>query len=197
MKRCLIGLTGGIGCGKSTVIQLFEELLQFRTYETDAIVHHLLNDDASVVSAVKQRWGDELYDEKGTARRDLIAVKVFNNSDELIWLEQLLHPKVRLYWMNRVNDSLHPRHMVEIPLLFEKKLEKNFDLIVCVSTSLEQQMERLERRGISNEQARLRIQKQLPLSEKEQRSDIVIVNNSNLAFTRLQIQQIEQQLKLR
>lgn len=197
MKRCLIGLTGGIGCGKSTVIQLFEELLQFRIYQTDAIVHHLLNEDASVVSAVKQRWGDELYDENGAARRDLIAGKVFKSSHELTWLEQLLHPKVRVYWMNRVNESEHPRHMVEIPLLFEKKLEKNFDLIVCVSTSLEQQMERLERRGVSNEQARLRIQQQLPLSEKEQRSDIVIVNNSNLAFTRLQIQEIEQQLKLR
>jgi dephospho-CoA kinase len=192
----LIGLTGGIGCGKTTVVKLFEELFRLNTYKTDEIVHQILNSDKEVIALLKERWGEDVYLFDGEADRRRIAECVFENKEELEWLESVLHPRVRAAWKNSVALKPNENHIVEIPLLFEKRLEKQFELIVCVSTSYELQIQRLKGRGISEAQAQARIRNQLPLSEKEQRADIIIVNNSNLDFTRQQIQVIGQQLGL-
>jgi len=192
----LIGLTGGIGCGKTTVIKLFEELFKLNTYQTDEIVHQILNFDKKVMMLLKERWGEDIYLLDGGVDRKRIAERVFGNKEELKWLESVLHPRVRIAWKNSVALKPNENHIVEIPLLFEKRLEKEFELIVCVSTSYELQIQRLKGRGISEAQAQARIRNQLPLSEKEQRADIIIINNSNLDFIRQQIRVIGQRLGL-
>ena len=123
----------------------------------------------------------------GKVDRERLAGIVFNDSEELRWLENLLHPLVRNHWETRVRAAPETFWVVEIPLLFEKKLEKLFDFTVCVSASQSLQLARLREKGLTVDQARLRIDRQLPLDEKLSRADFVLSNNGSVEFLREQV----------
>ena len=92
-----VGLTGGIGCGKSTVAGCFR-LAGWRVIETDQVVRELLAGDVDVQAAIRGRWGAALFGMKGRVDRAAIARLVFEDEEELRWLETLLHPRVRAVW---------------------------------------------------------------------------------------------------
>ena len=127
---------------------------------------------------------------------DKAAELVLTRTDELDWLEVLLHPRVREAWEDRVGRCPSAAWVVEIPLLFEKNLEKSFDFTVCVSASRAVQYARLMRAGHSEEQIKARSSRQLPLSEKILRADFVISNNGTIPFVREQTDQLFHQLGL-
>ena len=186
-----VGLTGGMGCGKSTVLRQFAAN-GWRTVESDALVRHLLSEDAAVIAALGAKFGPPVVI-AGTVDRTALAALVFSDADALHWLEELLHPRVREAWQR---ESLSAGNVVvEIPLLFEKNLENNFDLNVCVTASLPTQLERLKQRGVSRGQALARMARQLPLAEKERRSDYVISNNGTAEFTQRQVSSLLDVLK--
>jgi dephospho-CoA kinase len=178
-----LGLTGGMGCGKSSVLNFFSEN-GWHCVESDAVVRSLLENDSEVISAVRDRFGPNVV-EGGKVNRASLGAAVFNDAAALRWLEELLHPRVRAQWQASI--AAHPRAVVEIPLLYEKNLENQFDLNVCVTAGLSTQLERLAKRGFSREQALARMARQLPLAEKEKRADVVISNNGTLDFTRMQV----------
>lgn len=180
-----IGLTGGIGCGKSTVLRFFEEA-GAETVETDALVRELLAHDETLIHQVAEAFGNDVLDEKGRVDRKRLASKVFDNSEALALLESLLHPLVRVRWMERVKQARRVL-IVEIPLLFEKDLEGHFVKTLCVSSSPEVQMERLQARGMSYSEIQSRKQRQLGLDEKMRRADIVLHNNGSLEHLKEQV----------
>lgn len=190
-----IGLTGGMGCGKTLVLSIFRDL-GAATIESDAIVRNILASDEDVKGSLRRRFGDEAIGENGEADRKVIASRVFANEQELRWLEELLHPRVRQEWTRWLAARQETLKVVEIPLLFEKNLEKQFDMTVCVSADPTTQVERLAQRGFTAEQARERMARQLPLEEKEKRASRVISNNGHVDFTRAQVAHLVSTLKL-
>ena len=188
-KGLHLGLTGGMGCGKSTVAAFFREA-GWSVLEADALVRELLTSDASVIEALRLHWGETVFDANGRVDRSAIATLVFEDSDSLLWLEALLHPLVRKLWSASIAAEPSSNWLVEIPLLFEKSLEKEFDLIVCIVSSETDIVTRMAQRGYSREAIESRSQRQMPLSEKIQRSDFVIQNSGSLDFLKEQTKRL-------
>jgi dephospho-CoA kinase len=172
-----IGLTGGIGAGKSETLAAFERL-GAATLSTDRVAHDLLGDD-EVRAALVDRWGDDIAP-GGMVDRDRVSEIVFNDRDELAWLESVTHPRVGehvLEWRQGLDPSV-ALAVVEVPLLFEAAMEDAFDSTVAVVADDELRDARLRERG----QAGLggREERQLDQVEKERRADHVIRNDASL-----------------
>lgn len=189
-----LGLTGGIGCGKSTVGGLLEAL-GFQRLDSDAIVRQLLAEDASTISAIVERFGPEMQAESGGIERSALAGVVFHNPEALQWLENLLHPRVGQTWQKAMASAPEASWVAEIPLLFEKNLENHFDFTVCVSCSEITQFQRLAAKGVTHTQARARMDRQMPLNDKVSKSDFVLYNNGSYTFLERQVAILTDALK--
>lgn len=180
----VIGLTGGIGCGKSAAAACFAEF-GFNVVDADQLARQVL-ESADCVSRLRARWGDACVGADGRPDRRWIAAKVFGDAAELAFLEGLTHPEVARLRRAAVSDTKR-HHVVEIPLLFEKNLTEGFATIVCVACSEEVRRARLLKKGLSDEDINRRIHSQMLLSEKVKRSDVVLWNDGDLAFLRDQV----------
>ena len=187
-----IGLTGGIGCGKTTALGFFRNW-GAETIDSDAVVRHLLSSDKEVTAAIRCHFGESVIDAEGRVDRTRLARKVFNNSEALVLLESIVHPRVRQNWMQALRKN-HPFLIVEIPLLFEKDLQGHFSKTICLSSDPEVQRARLLARGISESQIQYRKDHQLSLEEKMKRADIVMHNNGSLEHLAEQVEWIMKRL---
>ena len=181
-----VGITGGMGCGKSTVARLLESR-GFLRIDSDAIVRNRVLREAAVKAALRQRWGADVIDSAGEVDRRLVAERIFGDDQERRWMEDLVHPRVFAVWQESFESAPRDRWAVEVPLLFERGLEKGFDFTVCVALSPEQQLTRLEERGIPRALAGRRITKQLPLAQKIDQSDFVLWNEGSPRFLEAQV----------
>jgi dephospho-CoA kinase len=182
----MVGLTGGMGCGKSTAAARFAER-GFRRLDADQVIRDELLPSAEVAEAIRATLGDAMLAANGSVRRDKVAEKVFKDPAALAWLEDLLHPRLLTRWREIVASARGTAFMVEVPLLFEKGLENWFDFTVCVTTDSESQLRRLEQRGIPRDQARERINQQLPVARKAEMADFVLLNDGTPEFLREQV----------
>lgn len=173
-----IGLTGGIGCGKTAAAAAFGRL-GFRVVSADRLAHEVLL-APRVLRAIQERWGDEVLLENGLPDRKFIAARVFANPADRAWLESLIHPAVQEAWQAAIADG-SVDWLVEIPLLFEKGWEGKFDRTVCLSSTRAHQLERLRERGWTEAELTAREAAQLPLAEKERRASHVLRNDGTLA----------------
>lgn len=181
-----VALTGGMGCGKSTAARFFVEE-GFRSLDADGIVHELLARDADVREAVVGRFGPEILDASGAIDRRRLGRRAFADPRALRELEAILHPKVRMTWMTAIETHSDSDWIVQIPLLFEKKLEQFFDFTVCVGTSGAIQRRRLLERGLPDHEVRQRISRQLPIEEKTEKADFFLLNDGSLHFLKKQV----------
>jgi dephospho-CoA kinase len=191
----IVGLTGGMGCGKSTAAALFAEL-GFRRLDADRTVHEVLMPSAEVTAAIRARFGATVMTPAGAVDRAKLGAVVFADPATLAWLEELLHPRLRAHWDQIYAMAQGEKFIVEVPLLFEKRLENRFDFTVCVTTSSALQLRRLEQRGVSPEIARQRLAKQLPLARKCELADFVLLNDGTLEFLREQVSELARRLPL-
>jgi len=180
----VIGLTGGIGCGKSAASACFARR-GFLVVDADALAREVLGSPACVDQMVG-RWGRACLDREGAPDRSWIAAKVFADPTERAFLEGLTHPEVARRRALAVADRSRS-HVVEIPLLFEKNLAGEFDVVVCVSSSEPVRLRRLEQRGLSPAAAKARMNSQAPLDEKVRKSDHVLYNDGDLDFLDAQV----------
>lgn len=188
----VIGLTGGIGCGKTAAAACFAEL-GFNVVDADRLAHEVL-DTPACVSRLRARWGDRCLTAEGRPDRRWIGAKVFAEPDELAFLEGLLHPEVARLRSLAVADSSR-RHVVEIPLLFEKNLTTGFDLIVCVACSEETRRKRLLSKGMNSDEIERRIRSQLPMQDKVKQSDVVLWNDGTPELLCAQVRALVDRLK--
>lgn len=191
----IVGLTGGMGCGKSTAAALFAEL-GFRRLDADRVVHEVLLPSEEVARAIHERFGAAVTTPTGAVDRAKLGGVVFADPAALAWLEDLLHPRLNAHWERIYAAASGEKFIVEVPLLFEKRLENRFDFTVCVTTSSDLQLRRLEQRGVSPEIARQRLAKQLPLARKCELADFVLLNDGNLEFLREQVSELARRLSL-
>lgn len=173
-----IGLTGGIGCGKTAAAAAFGRH-GFRIVSADRLAHEALL-APQVVRALQERWGDEVLLENGLPDRKFIAARVFASPADRAWLESLIHPVVQAGWQAAVADG-SVDWVVEIPLLFEKGWEGRFDRTVCLSATRPHQLARVKERGWTEADLTARESAQMPLVEKERRANHVLRNDGTLA----------------
>ncbi len=195
-----LGLTGGMGCGKSTALRFFAEL-GFHTLDSDRIVREEVLLDPEVAAAIGARWPEVIEirptnsgrddREAGTVRREALAALVFGEgetaADGRRWLEELVLPRVLARWQAAFAAEPTARWVVEAPLLFEKNLQKWFDFTVCVTASSTSQLSRLTERGLSPSFAGQRISKQFPLAQKTELADFVLSNDGTPEALRRQV----------
>lgn len=173
-----IGLTGGIGAGKSEALAAFERL-GAATIQSDRVAHELV-DEPEVLSAIAERWGDGVVSD-GRADRAKIAEVVFGDRDELRWLESQLHPRVGAHlaeWRAELDPDI-PAAIVEVPLLFEAAMQDVFDAVVAVIADDQVRERRLAERGQPGLEGRE--SRQLSQDEKAARADHVIRNDGTVA----------------
>jgi dephospho-CoA kinase len=180
----VIGLTGGIGCGKSTAAAAFAES-GFHVVDSDELARQVLAAPASI-KALVDRWGAVALGADGLPDRRWIAAKVFSEPAEMAFLEALTHPEVARLRRLAVADSTR-HHVVELPLLFEKDLAADFACVICVACSEEVRRRRLLAKGLTAEQIELRINSQILIRDKVKRSDVVFWNDGDQAFLRAQV----------
>ena len=182
----IIGLTGGIGCGKSTAAGLFAEH-GFVRLDADQVVRDELLTEAEVLSALREKFGAAIFTVEGQVDRAALATVVFTDPVRLRWLEELLHPRLYARWRALFAASHGRKFIVEVPLLFEQGMENWFDFTICITSECATQIRRLESRGLPPKLARQRLAKQLPLARKCELADFVILNDGSLEFLREQI----------
>jgi dephospho-CoA kinase len=180
----VIGLTGGIGCGKSTAAACFAEY-GFGVVDADQLARQVL-EAPETVARLKVRWGEDCVDAAGRPDRRWIAGKVFGSAEERDFLEGLTHPGVARLRLEATADVSRD-YVVEIPLLFEKNLTAGFACVVVVACSEETRRERLRRKGLTDHEISDRINSQLSLAEKVKRADVVLWNDGDPAFLRAQV----------
>jgi dephospho-CoA kinase len=185
----IAGITGGVGCGKSTVARALE-LRGFRRVDSDHIVRERVLVDPAVISALRGRFGEGVLLPDGTVNRTFLASRVFPEDSEREWLEDLTHPRVFAAWRSAFATEPAARWAVEVPLLFEKGLENWFDFTICVACAPAQQLARLEQRGLPRVLAGQRISKQLPLARKIELSDFVLWNEGSPTFLESQVDRL-------
>ena len=177
----IAGITGGIGCGKSTVARLMEQH-GFRRLDSDALMRERILTAPGIIAALRSHFGPAIVAGDGTVDRAALAARVFGDDAERLSLEELTHPALFALWRETFGAEPDAKWAVEVPLLFEKSLENWFDFTVCVACAPEQQLARLEQRGLSRELAGRRISKQLPLARKIELSDFVLWNEGSPEF---------------
>jgi dephospho-CoA kinase len=182
----LIGVTGGIGAGKSAAVDAFVRRGAV-AFSADEAVHRLYRDDPDVRAAVRDRWGDAVFDaESGDVDRGVIADIVFANPVEREWLEGLLHPLVAREWLRVVHeltqrDDGAPELLVaEVPLLFEANLQSRYDVTVLVTAPLETRLKRVGDRAHGARHADARAAVQLDEQHKERLADFCFHNTDDL-----------------
>lgn len=188
----ILGLTGGIGMGKSASAQLFQQR-GVPVVDTDDLARKVVEPGQPALAEILAAFGPEMTGPDGQLRRDEMARRVFADSAARQRLEGILHPRIRELWRVQVEAwraQGRPLALVVIPLLFETKAEAELDTTTCVACSAATQHERLLSRGWTPEQIEQRLQAQLPTEQKIARSDYVIWTEGGLDVHAAQIDRI-------
>ncbi|MDQ3327004.1 MAG: dephospho-CoA kinase [Chloroflexota bacterium] len=186
MRGPVIGLTGNIACGKSTVLRMVRDLGAL-AIDADELTHQALAPDGTAYRAVVEAFGPSIVGEGGEIDRRALGRKVFSDAAELRRLEELVHPHVRAE-VERLLAARSEPAVVDAIKLLEGGLARLCDEVWVVCCRPEQQVARLmERNGFSREEALLRIRAQPPQEEKLRVADVVINNENDLKETRRQV----------
>ena len=179
----IVGVTGGIGSGKSEVCSVFSSL-GARCYFADQIAKELLDSDSIVRTSVEERFGSHLYRTDHTLDRKALAKIVFGDDGALRAIDEIVHPRVTERLRKIIQSETERREApviaIEAALIFEAHIEELFDYIVVVAARLEERISRTAKRDSATEaDVRRRIGSQLPPEEVEKRGDFVIRNSGN------------------
>ena len=173
----LLGLTGGVGMGKSTAARLLTDNLALPVVDTDVLARELVEPGQPALAEIQQRWGSEVIGTDGRLLRNALAEKVFADPEARMQLEAILHPRIRQVWLARAQawrSEGRPIGIVVIPLLFETGAEKDLDRTICVACSFQTQLARLRPRGWTDPQCSQRIAAQWPVEKKMELANFVV-----------------------
>lgn len=195
-KPLLVGITGGIGSGKTTVSKVFKSLGVPVYYADDRAKQLMVQDDALVID-IKALFGEESYDREGQLNRTYLAQRVFSDAQELEKLNALVHPAVGRDFANWVADhNTHPYLLKEAALIFEAGSYKQLDKVMVVTAPREERVKRVLLRDIhrSREQVLAIMEKQLSEGERKRRADFII-DNSGKVMVIPQVVGLDQKLR--
>lgn len=195
----IIGITGGIASGKSTVTEFLRQQV-YQVIDADQVVHELQEPGERLYQALLSTFGSSILQEDGRLDRPKLGAMIFGDPELLEQSSQIQNQIIREELADR-RDLLAETEdffFMDLPLLFELQYEDWFDQIWLVDVTKETQLSRLmTRNGLSQEEATKRIAAQLSLQEKRKRADVLIDNNGSLEETRQQIRHALQKLERR
>lgn len=175
-----VGITGGIGSGKTTVCRIFETL-NIPIYYADDRAKWLMTNDLYLIEKIKMIFGNDAYLSDGALNRTHISTIAFKNSSKLSQLNEIVHPAVALdgeKWFNSLSDT--PYAIKEAALLVESNSYQQLDYLIVVTAPLEERIRRvMQRDNSSREQVEARISKQMPEAEKVAFAHFVIDNDGH------------------
>ncbi|MBV8886304.1 MAG: dephospho-CoA kinase [Chroococcidiopsidaceae cyanobacterium CP_BM_RX_35] len=194
-NRRIIGLTGGIATGKTTVSDYLATVYQLPVLDADIYAREAVVVGSPVLGAITEHFGSDILLSDGTLNRQCLGQIIFSYPDERQWLEQLIHPFVRDRFVEAIHELPAPTIVLVVPLLFEAKMTDLVTEIWVVYCSNQQQLERLMQRSkltkqrallpeeasertLTQQAAQARIDSQMPIAEKCKRADVVLDNSS-------------------
>lgn len=187
-SRRLIGLTGGIATGKTTVSRYLADTYKFPILDADIYAREAVETDSAILIDIFDRYGKSIQLFDGTLNRKQLGEIIFNNSEEKSWLEAKIHPYVRQRFLSELQLLDSPTVVLVIPLLFEANLTNLVTEIWVVYCSEQEQIKRLtERDNLTKQQSITRINSQLPLDKKASLADVILDNSSSLEYLFRQI----------
>ncbi|MBJ7538125.1 dephospho-CoA kinase [Marinomonas transparens] len=175
----IVGLTGGIGSGKSTVAQLFNTL-GIQSVDADDVARIVVQSGSHCLKKIQQRYGDRILLEDGTLNRKTLRDIIFDRAEERVWLEELTHPVIREEIRRQLSSVSSSYVLLVHPLLFETHQNEMCELIVAIDVPTELQLERVINRDNSTLDKVTKIMAtQLPNEKRKSRADLVLENTGN------------------
>ena len=183
----VIGLTGGIATGKTTVSNYLKEL-GYSIIDADVIARQVVEPGTKGLRMITDTFGEKVLTSDGQLDRQHLAQLVFTSSEQLQQLNRILQPIIRERIQELISTSKDPVVVIDVPLLYEQHYEDLCDVVMVVSVQPKQQLERLMNRNhFTMDEAKNRVASQMPLSSKERLADVVIDNNGSVEETRQQV----------
>ncbi|MCJ8280080.1 MAG: dephospho-CoA kinase [Rivularia sp. ALOHA_DT_140] len=180
MKR-VIGLTGGIATGKTTVADYLANAYNLPILDADVYAREAVAVNSPLLETIVKRYGDKILLADGSLNREKLGDIVFNQQQERLWIDNLIHPYVGDRLFMGIKETPVETLVAVVPLLFEAGMTDLVTEIWVVICSEKQQLERLmERNQLTLEQAKARIDSQMALNEKAKKADIILDNRSGI-----------------
>ncbi len=190
----IVGVTGGVGSGKTTVSRMFEQEGAY-VIDADQIARELVKPKRTAWREIVRAFGKEVLEKEGSIDRRRLAEIAFLNSEKRDVLNKILHPRIKREMEKRARDigRKDPEAVVilDVPLLVETGYHREMDRVVVVTSTEKKQMERMKKRaGMSEEETRRIISSQMRIEEKVKVADFVIRNEGSLETTRREVREI-------
>ncbi|MDV6377564.1 dephospho-CoA kinase [Sporosarcina sp. GW1-11] len=189
----IIGLTGSIASGKSTVATMLREM-GYPIVDADVIARQVVEPGSPLLLEIEKVFGASVIQEDGSLHRENLGAIIFNDETKRRQLNELMHPAIRSQMVSQKDQYLEQEFetvILDIPLLFESQLHSYVEKILVVSVTKEVQKQRLiARNKLTEQEADARIASQLDMSSKEQGADAVIYNNGTIEETEKQLVEI-------
>ncbi|MDC3415737.1 dephospho-CoA kinase [Aquibacillus salsiterrae] len=189
----VVGLTGGIASGKSSVAKMFTDF-HIPIIDADLIARQVVQPGEVAYHQIIEHFGLPVLDENRSLNRSKLAEIIFSDANKRELLNRIVHPEIRKVMISEKNKRLkegHPSVVMDIPLLFESNLTQLVDKILVVYVDEKTQLERLKQRnGYSTEEALSRIRSQMPIEDKISLADAVIDNNGTVVQSKQQLHQL-------
>lgn len=185
----VLGITGGIATGKSSVVQHFIDL-GFPVVDADIIARHLLDQNEQAYNEVVKVFGSEILQENGEINRQALGALVFNHPDKLKQLDELMAPFLQESILAAIKQASQNQKLVivDVPLMYEKGYDEWMDQVAVVYCTPNQQLKRLmQRNQLTEKEAKQRIDSQLPIEMKKLLAEVVFDNSNDLTQTLEQV----------
>lgn len=194
----VIGVTGGIGSGQSTVCKIFASF-DCKVIDVDKKAKGIVDKDKTLQRELKQAFGEEIFFPDGKLNRRLLANIAFTDESKTVLLNNLVHPRMVAEVVEEMEQARfsqrYPLIVVDAALIYEISIEQIFDAIIVVFSNQKQRVERVMKRdGLKRDEIITRIRRQIPLEDKREWADFVIDNNGSLQDLQQQCQKVYDQL---
>ncbi|MFC1768975.1 dephospho-CoA kinase [Nanoarchaeota archaeon] len=190
----IIGLTGNIGSGKSTIAKMFEEK-GFLVINLDDVGRDILKKGNEVYEEVKKEFGDDILDESGEINRKKLAEIVFSDGSRWAALCSISHPIVRARMIALIEENKGKNILFDASMLIEAGVNDLVDKVIVVKIDASIRDERMMQKNMSLEEAKQRLQRQIPQEKREKYGDFLIDNSGSLDETKKQVEEIIGKLK--
>jgi dephospho-CoA kinase len=177
-----IGITGGIGTGKSLVCRIFQ-CFGVPVYDADSHAKELMTTDGILISNIKKEFGELSYNTDGSLNRNYLSLRVFNDAEQLSKLNQLVHPRVAIDYKRWVDKKVGAQYVLkEAALLFEAGSNQQLDKVIVVTAPETLRIQRVLKRDRHRTEAQVKsiVENQMPEEEKMRRADFIVSNDETV-----------------
>lgn len=192
MSQMIVGLTGGIGSGKTTVSDQFQQM-GISVVDADIIARQLISAGSQCLAAIREQFGQSILHPDGNLNRKQLRQIIFNDSSAKHWLDNLMHPAIRTKMRQQLSQASSPYAILAAPLLFENQLDKWVDLTLVVDIPESLQISRTAARDqVTTTQVKAIISSQMDRDERLKRADYIFDNEQPWPQAQQQIAPLHQ-----